>query len=437
MNQFFGRIILEYLRFFAKWKLRRVHPKTIGVTGSVGKTGAINALDTIIAPSLKTKTTFQGNSESGIPLEILNIRLHDFSLFSWLKAMVLAPIRVFDREIYDVLIVEMGVDAPYEPKNMGYLLKIVTPDIGIILNVAPVHTQQFQGNVEAIAKEKGLLVTTMSTSGTAIINSDDVRIRNLEKYISSTVKTFGFNKSATFRCVGYTLKKFTTVFTYEHEDKTVTLTFKNQLFIKEYAYMFAAVLLGACEVGVPLRDAMNRLEKNFRLPPGRLSVLKGEKNSVIIDSSYNASPVAVLAILKLLNDIPCSGKKIAVLGDMRELGILAQEKHREIGMKAAQSADEIILVGPLMKQFALPEILRSEFPKDRVFHFDTAGDVGQFILTKRLKKNDLILVKGSQNTIFLEQVVYELMKEKNRAKELLCRQSRYWQRVRNTFFSHH
>lgn len=434
MKQFFGRIILHYLRFFAKRKLQRIHPKIIGVTGSVGKTSAIHALHVILSKKSTVKTTWKGNSESGIPLEILNIKLTDFSWFSWIQALVLAPIRLFDTEHYDVLIVEMGVDAPYEPKNMGYLLKIVEPDIGILLNVAAVHTEQFNGDVALIAKEKGRLLTSMDTGKTAIYNSDDHLIQTLVSDIHAETLTFGRGKNATFRMISYQVKKLTTTFTYEWQGKKLELKFTNQLFFEEYGYMFAAILLGAWKLGVAPEEAIETLEKDYCLPPGRLSVLRGVKQSTVIDSSYNASPVAVTAVLNLIKTMKVAGKKILVLGDMRELGVLSEEKHRDVGIFAAQTGEYIILVGPLMKHYALPAIYRTGFAKERVFSFDTAKDVGQFISSKLLRKNDLVVVKGSQNTIFLETVVFELMKDKKQSHVLLCRQSEYWQHVKKNFF---
>ena len=435
MKQIFGSIVLSYLRFFAKRKLQIIHPKIIGVTGSVGKTSAIHGLHMIISKHYKTKTTLKGNSESGIPLEILNIKLKDFSMMSWLKAMVLAPIRVFDGESYDVLIVEMGVDAPCEPKNMGYLLKIIQPDIGIILNISAVHTEQFKGDVSAIAKEKGQLVTTMDKTKTAIVNGDDRYLQQMVPNIQAEVLTFGRGKGATLRIVDYQVKKFSTTFTYDWKDKKYQLKFGDQLFFEEYGQIFAAMLLCAWKLGIGIEDAIETLQKEYRLPPGRLSVLKGEKQSTILDSSYNASPAATTAVLNLVKNMSSKGKKILVLGDMRELGILEEEKHKEIGILAAQSGEYIVLVGPIMKKYALPAILNTGFSKDYVYTFNTAKDVGQFVVQKLMKRNDLVLVKGSQNTIFLETVVYELMKEKKKACELLCRQSEYWSRVRKQFFS--
>jgi UDP-N-acetylmuramoyl-tripeptide--D-alanyl-D-alanine ligase len=435
MKKLFSRFILYYLRCFAKLKLKIIKPKIIGVTGSIGKTSAIHALHTIISPFYKTKTTFSGNSESGIPLDILNIDLKDYSASSWLKALVLAPFRVFNNEKYEILIAEMGVDSPDEPKNMSYLLKIIKPDIGVILNVAPVHTEQFGGNIETIAKEKGLLVTTMDKNNIAIINSDDTLLMKLKDKIKAQLKTFGSGSQNTLQIGKYSLNGFNSRFEFIVDGKTFVLEFKNQIFFEEYASIFAASILTASAIDISIKDAISYLEKKYQLPAGRLSIIPGVKNSTLIDSSYNASPKTVVAALSLLQNLKCSGKKIVVLGDMRELGKLAASSHKEIGNFALKSADYIILVGELMKKYAMLVIIESGFPKTKLFHFNKSKGVGDFIADKLLGNDDLILVKGSQNTIFLEQVVYELMKEKKHASELLCRQSDYWDRVREKFFS--
>ncbi len=437
MKRLMGRIILEYLRFFAKWKLRRIHPRIIGVTGSVGKTSTIHGLHLILSKRFRTKTTWKGNSESGIPLEILNIKLADFSPISWLKAMLAAPVRVFDKDAYDVLIVEMGVDAPTEPKNMGYLLRIVKPDIGVLLNVSAVHTEQFGGDVEAIAREKSRLVSGMDASGTAVINTDDRFLGTLPATIAAHTLTFGKNKSATLRITGHSIKGYSTTFSYEYQGKPLKLVMKNRLFMEEYGYLFAAMLLAGVSPGMDVEESARVLEKEYTLPPGRLSVIPGLKGSVILDSSYNASPVATTAVLQLVKGLPVRGRKILVLGDMRELGPLAQRKHGEIGIAAAQVGDVIVLVGPNMEAYARPAILHTGFPSKHVVVFDTAEGVGKYIREKVLKKDDLVVVKGSQNTIFLETVVYDLMKDKTQSASLLCRQGPYWERVRQGFFSKH
>ncbi len=436
MKKIISKIILLYLRFFAKFKLKRINPVIIGVTGSVGKSSLISALHTIISSKYETKTTFKGNSESGIPLEILNIKLNDFSWQDWLKAILLAPLKaIFANENYKVLIVEMGVDSPKEPKNMSYLLKIVKPQIGIILNIAPVHTEQFNGDVDAIAREKGLLLTTMEEKGKAIINIDDSRLTKLLSQIKAETVTFGWSKKSDFQIVKHEIHDFNSHFCFAYKDKTFDLSFKDRIFSREYGHIFAAAILTSFLIGIDFGKATSLLQNNYISPPGRLTLLDGEKNSKIIDSSYNASPAAFSAIFDLIKNLKVSGRKIGILGDMRELGVLAQKEHEKVGVEAAKIFSTLILVGPLMKKFCFPALIKCGFPREKVFLFEKSEGVGDFVKEKLLTSGDLILAKGSQNTIFLEQAVYELMKEKEKVSKLLCRQSDYWRKTRKRFFS--
>lgn len=431
--------VLAYLRFFAKLKLLHLRPKTIGVTGSVGKTSAIKALHTVISPDFKTKTTFKGNSESGIPLEILGIKMKNYSVWSWLKAMVTAPFYAIGPASggpLQILIVEMGVDAPTEPKNMSYLLKILKPDIGIVLNVEPVHTEQFNGDIEKIAAEKGLLVTSMSENKTAIVNGDNPYLQKIIPQIKAKTLLFGFAKNSNYNLEisNYNSSDFHTTFEFTCGHEKHILQFENKLFFKEYGFVFAAAILAARELGIEINAALKRLEK-YSLPPGRLTPLSGEKNSTIIDSSYNSSPAACLAVLGLIKNMVVKGNKILVLGDMRELGVLAKVEHERIVKEAAKIGDYIILIGPQMKKYGFQTLLDHGFPANRLFWFEKSKGAGEFINNQILQENDLILVKGSQNLIFLEEIMFELMLEKEKAHEVLCRQSEYWQKVRADFFA--
>ena len=158
---------------------------------------------------------------------------------------------------------------------------------------------------------------------------------------------------------------------------------------------------------------------------------------MIIDSSYNSSPAALLAAINLVKEVKIRGKKIGVLGDMKELGELAREEHEKVGKEAAKNFDFLVFVGPLMKKYAFPAALKAGFSEQKIFWFDKSKGVGEFVVKKLLDHDDLILIKGSQNTIFLEQVVYEIIKEKDKAKELLCRQSEYWEKTRKRFFENY
>lgn len=434
MKQIFYHLFLWHLRFWAKYKLNQIKPQIIGVTGSVGKSSVVYSLDAVLSKHFKVKTTLHGNSETGLPLEILGLRkyLDNYSLLTWAKLFVLVPLFAFKKESYQYLIAEMGVDEPTEPKNMSYLLKIIKPNIGIFLSVAPVHTEQF-GSVAAIAKEKGLLVTTLASDKTAIINTDYPEIKDLIPKIKSEIITVG--QKSDFSLIDYKVDLKGTNFEFTSQGKKYSLLFPQMLF-KEYGYNFLAVLACCQKVGISLATAISDLEQSFVLPPGRFSLISGVNNSLIIDSSYNSSPTALSASLNFVKDLKIKGRKIAILGDMRELGSLTEKEHTAIAPMVKKSVDMVVLVGPYMREHLYPALIKSGFPKDKIFGFLTAENVAEK-LKDVIKKDDLILVKGSQNTIFLEEVVKGLMSDSKNSDKLLARQSAFWDKKRFDYFKSH
>ena len=357
--------ILRYLRFFARWQLKKINPDIIGVTGSVGKTSTTLAIGAILKTKYQTKICSGMNSESGIPLNILGLKLVNYSAWDWLRVMLLAPVMILiNWRKYEKYVVEMGVDEPKSPRNMEYLLTIVRPRVGVWLNVAPVHTQQF-GSVEAIATEKGKLIAQLPDNGMAILNKHDPLVWQWSKKTKAQVISFTDDAAA---AVGK--------------------------------------VFGINE------------KVDFKLPPGRMSLIPGIKNSLIIDSSYNASRESMFMALRVLGSYK-NRRKIAVLGDMRELGDLAKQEHEAVAEEASKVADVIVTVGPLMKQY-----LRAKYS------FMSSREAGRFINDKLIQEGDVILVKGSQNTIFLEIVVEMLMQHPEQADELLCRRGKYWDKIR-------
>lgn len=359
--------VLRYLRFFARWQLNKIKPDIIGVTGSVGKTSAALAMGAILATKYATKVCAGANSESGIPLNILGLKLTNYSAWDWLRVMFLAPVMILvNWRRYEKYVVEMGVDEPKAPKNMGYLLTIVKPRIGVWLNVAAVHTQQF-GTVTAIAAEKGKLIEQLPDDGIAVLNRNDPLVWQWSK--KTRVKVIPFT-----------------------EDAAITV---GKIF------------------------GINK-KVDFKPAPGRMSLIEGIKNSLIIDASYNASRESMFRALEVLAGYK-HRRKIAVLGDMRELGALAAAEHTAVAQRAKKIADVIVTVGPLMRRYLASR-----------YSFMSAKEAGKLIKDKLLQENDVVLVKGSQNTIFLEIVVEMLMRHPEQADELLCRRGKYWDKIRST-----
>jgi len=395
-----GLLFLYYLRFFARLQLTKIkllNPKliTVGITGSAGKTSTLLAIEAALKPNFRVKTNYGGNSETGIPLNILGLNNPDFSLLSWLKIALLTPIKLLTNwKIYDVYLIEMGIDSSQSPKNMSYLLSIIKPNIGIFLNVTPVHLENFS-SLDQIAEDKAKLVNTAQT---AIINKSDPLVKKYTK----NKKTISI--------------------------KPIKIDIPNFFLPDIYNISLGAAITMAKTLNLQTSTAIDNLKNNFHLPPGRSSILKSINNSTLIDSSYNSSPLATIEMLNFLKTFP--SPKIAVLGDMRELGAASELSHQNLYQTALNITDTIISVGP--------ETSRYFGPKAKKFmYWWQAADY----LKNNFPQNATILIKGSQNTIFLEELVKELIPS-NKLKHylsnnLICRQSPYWLKLKNNFRQNH
>ncbi len=439
MKTLLSRLILEYFKFLAKIQLKKNQPLIIGITGSAGKSSARNAVEAIFKDYFKTKTGYKANSESGIPLNILGLSNKNYSSLEWLYLVLAAPVKLLtNKEKYDVYIAEMAIDSPYAPKNMEYLLTILRPQVGIFLNARANHSQPFDSLVKTIdpqqrkeevtaliATEKGKLITSLPENGAAILNTDDANVIKHAEKTQAAVLTFGQDKNATVQVVRSSQQLSGTSFILKYQGKNYELQFPGQALPDHFGYTLAAALAAALSQNITIEKAVKSLQKNFKLPRGRSSLIPAIKDAYILDSSYNASAEPMLDSLELLNRI-APGKKLALLGDMRELGQETKLEHERVAKKAAAVGDKIALVGPAMQQYALPVITATNTP---VQWFPDAAKAAIY-LEKQLEKDSLLLVKGSQNTLLLEIAVEKLMQEPEKANELLCRRGAYWDQQR-------
>jgi UDP-N-acetylmuramoyl-tripeptide--D-alanyl-D-alanine ligase len=388
-------LILVYLRFFARLQLGKIrflqkikgkNLDIVGITGSAGKSSTLTACQSVFSKNFRVKTNHGYNSESGLPLSIIGLKINDYSYLSWLKIIFLTPFKfILNWSAYDILILEMGIDSPQWPKNMDYLLSVVQPNIGIFLNVSPVHMFNFN-SLEDIAQEKAKLVNQAKV---AIINPAD-----------KLVLKFTQNKN---------LIKLT----------LTDIKFANYHLPDVYQVGFGAALSLAQLFHIPRAQAIANLQQNFSLPPSRSSILDGINHTTIIDSSYNSSPIAAAKLLNFLSTFP--GRKIAVLGDMRELGSSTATQHRQIYQLALKSADLIISVGPETTAYFGAKA-------HKFTYWWQAAD----FLKSNIKSGDTILVKGSQNTIYLEELVKTILAHPADAAKI-CRQSPWWLKTKSKF----
>lgn len=398
--------VLNYIRFFARLQLAKVKflQKTkhknlniIGITGSAGKSSTLLACQAIFPKTYQVKTNNGCNSESGLPLSLLDLKINSYNPISWLKILLLAPIKYLTNwQTYDILILEMGVDAAAWPKNMDYLLSVVGPNIGIFLNVSPVHLMNFS-SLDQIAQEKAKLV---NQSKIAIINGQD-----------KLVKKYTTNSNII-------------------EFHPTEIKFKNYLLPPVYQNSFGAALSLARIFNISQSEATKNIQTNFSLPPSRSSILQGIKNTTIIDSSYNSSPLACEELLKFLSQFKKT-PRIAILGDMRELGKSTPFEHRRIYEIATKSADQIISVGPQTKKyFANPKLSAKDglVPTKKFTYWWQAAEYLKTII----KGGETILIKGSQNTIYLEELVKTILADPKDSSKL-CRQSPWWLQTKTKF----
>lgn len=431
MKSFFSSFVVNWLKYMAKLQLMKVQPTVIGVTGSSGKSSCVQAIGIVLSEKYKTKVGRKGNSETGIPMEILGIEVGTYNGIEWLHVCVLAIWKVLTNwEQYEYLVLEMGIDSEKAPKNMSHLLSIVKPHIGVFLSVTSVHGQNFSGSdiLQSISNEKGKILTELNEDDIAIFSVDYPQIVKLETKIRAKKLTFSSGKkSATFNLLYHTVDPTETVFEFSHQNKKYSLHLPKQFHFKEAFGTFASAVLVGQELDISIEDACLSLSQHFQQPPGRMSIIEGIHDSIIIDSSYNSSLGPTSAALHMLKNIP--GRKIAVLGDMRELGTNAQHDHEELAKVAKDSADIIVLVGPITAQYVLPTLKKLNFPEKNLYSFANAYEAID-TLKEIVKEDDLMLVKGSQNTIFLEIIVKALMKHPEQAEELLARQTPYWESQR-------
>ncbi|EKD93562.1 MAG: hypothetical protein ACD_28C00115G0002 [uncultured bacterium] len=418
----FGRhIVLFCLEQLVRWRLHKIKPLIIGVTGSVGKTSTKEALYAVVS---QAKTTFRSqknyNTEFGLPLSILEQETAYSNPLKWLKVLWNAARDTLNLTTppYEVLILEMGAD---RPGDIEHLVKVVRPQIGIITTIKPAHMgERGFSDLHAIAEEKSKLVQALPENGWAILNADDPRLMGLENNLRCHTILFGTSSRADLWAHSIQSGPDGLHFILSYEERSQSVHFPH-LLGRHHVY----VLLPAIAVGflmhMPLKRIVEALQE-FRLPPGRMNWIEGIEGSGIIDSSYNASPESMLASLEVLGEMP--GRRIAALGSMNAMGPQSKKEHLRIGKQIPKYADILVTVGEEAKYYA-EAAEAAGMSSHLISSFPTSPEAAQFLKSK-LRKNDVVLAKGSQDNIRMERLVKALMKHPERAKSLLVRQEGYW-----------
>lgn len=424
VKSFLKKIIYYFLVFLARIRLKRLkNVKIIGITGSAGKTTTKDAIYKVLSRHYKVVASKKSyNTEFGLPLTILGAEAGFSSPILWMKSIFKALYGAFfsTRKI-DFFALEMGVD---KPGDMQTLTSVVKPDIAVFINVKPVHLDKGQfKNLDEIFEEKSFIVKNLKLGGTAILNFDDHYVSKLK---DSRVRTiwYGIKEGAKLRATD--IKMDANGISFNAHYGNLQAKFSIPVLGKHHISSILAAIACGLECGMYINEISQAL-KNFTLSPGRMNLIEGINGSLIIDSSYNASPESTMMALDVLNEIGEGKRKIFVFGNMNELGKNAEMYHGQIGECAARKIDIFITVGELARH-AAREALKNSMNKENVRSFSNALEAANFVKTI-IKEGDVILVKGSQNRVRLERLVREIMARPEMAGALLIRQEKIWQKI--------
>lgn len=358
----------------AEWRQRFDIP-IIAVTGSNGKTTVKEMLASILertGPGLKTSGNL--NNLIGLPQMLFQLRPEH----CW-------------------AVLEMGMS---EPGEIDRLASITAPGVGVVLNALPAHLQSM-GTIEAVAAAKGELLHRICDGGLAVVNADDSRVASLSQNASARRISFGIDRG-------------------EVRAREIELQgLKGQKFLLHTPHGEAVVHLKACgrhNIYNALAATAALLEKvdlstivagleGFTPYKGRFTIER-LGGITLIDDSYNANPASTKAALETLNQIAAEGHRIAVLGDMMELGEHEVEAHLGVGTVAGRNADRLYLMGERMTKYTVEGSLLADMPAEAIIcctsHTEIAGQLHQ-----SAREGDVILIKGSRS-MTMEKVVTEL-----------------------------
>lgn len=410
--------IAKYFLFFARVRLMRWKPTVIVITGSNGKTTLLHLMESQILK--RARYSHRANGVYGIAFNILDLNRETLLKKEWIGLFLLAPIRAFRKSPEEKLyVVEVDCDRPEEGRVIASFLR---PDVVLWLSVSRTHTvnfdrlvvaRKFKSIEEAVAYEFGNLLEYCKHH--VIVNGDNALI--IKQLQRTRASIFKIEKHEWFN--GYNLQNGKTEF-----------LLKGRKYIFPYLLpeeTFYAVIM-CMEALRYLRIQPDNNFEQFVLPPGRSSVFQGMKGITIIDSTYNATPASVAAILSMFQRYKAK-KKWIVFSDMVELGDEEKEEHEKLSeLLSKADADRILLMGPRMEKYTYPRLLKKKFETNsnvKIEKFLGPREVLEY-LQKNLEGGETILFKGAR---FLEGVIEHLLQNKKDIVKL-ARREEVWERRR-------
>lgn len=421
MKKIAKSIVVSILNFQVKKLLAKNSFQIVAVVGSIGKTSTKLSIAQTL--SHKYRVQYQnGNYNDVVTVPLVFFGLEQPSLFNplaWLRIFISIAKQIRDDYPYDVVVLELGTDYPGNIAEFG---KCIQVDLAVVTALTPEHMEYF-GTLDAVAKEE---LSVAEFSKKMLINKDLVP----EKYLSSIqipILSYGKNNSSTYWLKQLNFGLTDTDVNVEKDTKPF-ISVKHPVSSESLAYS----VLSAIAVGDLMGLTKTEIEsgiKSIKPMSGRMQKLEGLNNSVILDDSYNSSPDAAKLALNTLYRLKGS-QKIALLGNMNEMGEYSKAAHEELGNNCdPKQLDLVVTLGPDANAYTAPaaiakgcNVVTTNSP------YKAAEEIKRI-----MKKHSVILVKGSQNGVFAEESIKLLLADPKDVEKLV-RQSKYWLKVKQKQF---
>jgi UDP-N-acetylmuramoyl-tripeptide--D-alanyl-D-alanine ligase len=361
----------QALERVAAWWRSRLAVDVLAVTGSVGKTTTKEMIAAVLGQRFHTlKSERSLNTDVGMALTLLQLGPE-----------------------HEKAVLEMGM---YRQGEIAALCRLARPRIGVVTNVGPTHLERL-GSLEAIAAAKAELVDALPASGVAILNGDDERVRAMAGRTAARVVMYGTSTRCDVRGSGLASHGLDGItFRLGHEGREAAV--RSPLLGRHSVYTALGAAACAIVAGMSLEEAASGLG---RAPaPVRLALGRASCGALLINDTYNAAPLSVMAALDLLAELP--GRRVAVLGAMRELGAYEATGHQQVGEHAAQRVDLLVTVGETARLIG-QAALAAGLAKDKVLAVADNTSAVQ-TLRESLQASDAVLIKGSRS-LHMEDIV--------------------------------
>lgn len=418
------KIIRTLLERQVRKYLKKHKPLLVLIAGSVGKTSTKQAIATVLNEKYRVRAhDGNHNTHFSVPTAIMGVEYpaNPRSISQWRTVLQAMKLRIQEEKDVDVIIQELGTDTPGDIAQFG---KYLTADISVVTAVSEEHMEYFE-TLDAVAREE---LSIAKFSKLTIVNRDDVDETYAKYADTHAIDTYGMGEKAEYRLIVEPNSpldgRIGRLVTPEWGELTITVQLVGDHSLKAAV---AAACVGA-KLGLTSQHIANGISK-IKPVPGRMQALRGLQNSTIIDDTYNASPLAVEAALQTLMQIDAP-QRIAILGSMNELGQSSAQAHEMVGLLCDPAKIEwVITIGEEAAKYLAPAAVKKGCQVKTCISPYEAGAFAH----KVLKRDAVVLAKGSQNGVFAEEAVKILLHD-TEDEARLVRQSESWLKKKDDQF---